>query len=184
MNNPRCANSSIPGDLTGGTVALRSSQGSPSQGFPCCRIWQGCHNPLMWAASALGAAWGCSSHSGQVSGQKPDQKSGQSRETTPTQPCLTEGRCIQLLTTCITYALPGHCSASKYPKPCWCRDTGCPRVTCSPVKGSDCCTGSCISGTADLGSGKGRVREGLSMVLVQPLYISKGRKKADAGEWS
>lgn len=72
----------------------------------------------------------------------------------------------------------------QHPKPCWCRDTGCPRVTCSPVKGSDCCTGSCISGTADLGSGKGRVREGLSMVLVQPLYISKGRKKADAGEWS
>lgn len=109
VNNSRCANPSIPGDLTGGTAALRNRQGSPSLSeFPCCRIWQGCNNPLMWAASALRTAWGCGSHSGQVSGQKP----GQSRETTPTQPYFTEGNCIQLLTTCITYALPGHFSAS------------------------------------------------------------------------
>lgn len=107
VNNPRCANPHIPGDLTRGTAALRSSQGSPFlSGFPCCRIWQWCHKPLVWAALLTPG------DAAVTLGRS--LKPGQSRETghgaPPTQPCFTEGRCIQLLATCITHVLPGHCS--------------------------------------------------------------------------
>lgn len=119
---------------------------------------------------------------------RPAPRSQETDRVAPlTSPCFTEGRCIQLLTTCGTGVLPGGCSrvlemramARAHPERCWAAGAG--RLTSlvppAPVavKGSRDCSAE---------GAKREQLEGLSTVLVHPLNLSKGRREADAGGWS
>ncbi|XP_009320774.1 PREDICTED: uncharacterized protein LOC103915626 [Pygoscelis adeliae] len=160
----------------GGTVALRSSQGRHLlSGSPGCGIWQGCHSLLLCGAKPFCSVILCTRLAAQQIQKtsavtldrslRPAQRSRDAGRVAPlTSPCFTEGRCIQMLTTCRTHILPGGCSrvvemqamALAHPERCQAASAGRLTSLVSPapmaVKGSPsvCCRCSCTSGTAVL----------------------------------